>query len=86
LRGVILIDMGISNASVFMATEVGELAKNYQVWHKQMAEHNPRSSRPISLLTKGIARIYLTQMRKSIRESLKVEKLKVSVNKGTQDN
>jgi hypothetical protein len=53
-----------------------KLAKKYQVWHKQMAENNPRSSRPVSLLTKGRARIYLTQMRKSLRKSLKVEKAK----------
>jgi hypothetical protein len=71
-----LIEMGISTASVFLATEVGELAKKYQVWHNQMAEQNPRSSRPVSLLIKGSARIYLTQMRTSLRESLKVEKSK----------
>jgi hypothetical protein len=41
-----------------------------------MAEQNPRSSRPASLLTKGSARIYLTQMRKSLCESLKVKKSK----------
>jgi hypothetical protein len=68
--------MGISTASVFLATELGELAKKYQVWHKQMAENNQRSSRPVSLLTKVSARIYFTQMRKSLRESLKVEKSK----------
>jgi hypothetical protein len=68
--------MGISTASVFLATEVAELAKKYQVWHKQMAEQNPRLSIPVSLLTKGSARIYLTQMRKNIRQSLEVEKSK----------
>jgi hypothetical protein len=50
-----LIDMGISTASVFLSTEVGELASKYQVWHKQMAEQNSRSSRPVSMLTKGSA-------------------------------
>jgi hypothetical protein len=68
--------MGISTASVFLATEVGELAKKYQVWHKQMADQNPRPSRPASLLTKGSAHIYLTQMRKSLCDSLKIEKSK----------
>jgi hypothetical protein len=41
-----------------------------------MAEQNPGSGRPVSLLTKGSARIYLTQMRNSLRESLEVEKSK----------
>jgi hypothetical protein len=68
--------MGISTEGVFLATEVGELAKKYQVWHKQMAKQNPRASRPVSLLTKGSARFYLTQTRKSLCESLKVEKSK----------
>jgi hypothetical protein len=72
--GGILINMGISTVIIFLATEVGDLAKKYQVWHKQMAKHNPRSSRPVSLITKGSARIYLTKMRKSLRESLKIEK------------
>jgi hypothetical protein len=30
-----LINMGISTASVFLAIEVGELAKQYQVWHNK---------------------------------------------------
>jgi hypothetical protein len=41
-----------------------------------MAEQNLRSSRPVFLLTKGSARIYLTQMRKYLSESLKAEKAK----------
>jgi hypothetical protein len=41
-----------------------------------MDEQNPRSIRPVSFLTRGSARIYLTQMRISLRESLKVEKSK----------
>jgi hypothetical protein len=57
-----LIDMDISTASIFLATEV--------------AEQNTRSSRPVYLLTKGSARIYLTQKPKSLLESLKIEKAK----------
>jgi hypothetical protein len=41
-----------------------------------MVEQNPRSSRPVSLIAKGSARIYLTKMRKRLRESLKIEKSK----------
>jgi hypothetical protein len=74
--------MGISTASLFLATELRDLAKKYHIWHNKMAEQNPRSSRTVSLLTKGGARIYLTQMRKSLRESLKVGKSKGIGQKG----
>jgi hypothetical protein len=42
-----LINLCILTASVFLATKVGELAKKYQVWRKQMAEQNPRSGRTV---------------------------------------
>jgi hypothetical protein len=62
-----IVDMGIFTASVFLSTEVGEFAKKYQMWHKQMAEQNASASRPVSMITKGSARIHLTQMRKRLR-------------------
>jgi hypothetical protein len=61
-----LIDMGIFTASVFLSTEVGELAKKYQVWHKQMAEQNPSASILVSMITKGSARTHLTKIRKRL--------------------
>jgi hypothetical protein len=60
----ILLIWVFSQKKKFLSTEVGELAKKYQVWHKQMAEQNPSVSRSVSMITKGSARIHLTQMRK----------------------
>jgi hypothetical protein len=77
-----LVDMGIFTASVFLSAEAGELAKKYQVWHKQMAKQNPSASRPVYVITKGSARIHLTQMRKRLRESIKVEKANGKVRQG----
>jgi hypothetical protein len=74
--------MGIFTASVFLSTEVGELATTYQVWYKQMAEQNTSVNRPVSMITKGNAHIHLTQMCKRLCESLKAEKAKGTVPQG----
>jgi hypothetical protein len=62
-----LVDMGIFTPSVFLFSEVGELDNIYKVWHTQMAEQHPSESRPVSMITKGSARIHLIQMRKRLR-------------------
>jgi hypothetical protein len=65
--------MGIFTASVFLSNEVGKLATHYQAWHKQTAKQNQSASRPASLITAVSSRIYLINMRKKIRDSLKAE-------------
>jgi hypothetical protein len=77
-----LIDMSIFTATFFLSTEVGELAKIWQVWHKQMAKQNPSMSRPVSVVAKGSARIHLTQMCKRLCELLKAQKYKGPVQQG----
>jgi hypothetical protein len=63
--------MGIFTASVFLSTEVGELANKYQVWHKKAAQQDSSASRPVSMITNGSAHIHPTKMRKRLPKSLK---------------
>jgi hypothetical protein len=40
-----LINLGIFTASVFLSSDVGDLAEKYQVWRKKTAEQDPSASR-----------------------------------------
>jgi hypothetical protein len=64
-------DMGISTASVLLCNELGELATQYQSWHKLTADENQSARRPASHITTGCTRIYLVKMHNKIQDSIK---------------
>jgi hypothetical protein len=66
-----LIDLGMFTASVFLSSDVGDLAEKYQAWRKKTALQDPSASRAsIAMIAAGSARIYLNRWRKRLRDSL----------------